>query len=603
MTSVIVMRKGGAISGVVLDNANEPIASAKVMQGSDRWGGNYPETKTDLNGHFQFANTALGPMVLTVQAEGYAPELTNLEATAQTEPVEFHLAPGGTTRVRVVDPAGNPITGAWVDADTWRGHRSLEWKVKTDAAGRVVWTSAPPDEVEFEIGKKGFLSMAHSARPVLKPSEEEQIVTLIPSPHIHGAVVDANTGQPVPMFKIIPGAPGKAPDELIWQDWDAIGFTGGQYEFEIRYGNYTNLLRVEAEGYEPTNSRPFTVDEGDVTFDFRLQNHTWPSGIVRTPDGQPATNAEVWLVTQAITVWNVPPPNWPSRNDQETMTLTGPDGSFKLSRPGKPFMLYVTDEHGFAEVPPDSVTFPAEITLQPWARVEGRFLAGSKPLPGQKINLLYDTRFQDVKAPGVSYSVGEVETDENGRFAFERLIPGEIAIQPPYAPVQVNPGQTTYVNLGGLGRPVIGHIVPPPGQTNEINMSNAHGLLQLKQFGEADIIRQAAEENVDQKTIEQRQRQWYDGAAGKAYRQTHRAYWLRVKPDGSFRVEEIPSGSYEISVDLSEPFVFDGSGDFKPPRRIGSLRRDVVVPEIPGGHADEPLDLGDLELQPVPSQP
>lgn len=608
MTSVLVMKKGAALSGVVLDQTDQPIAGAKVILGTDRWGSNLPKTKSDLDGRFHLANVAPGPSVLTIQAEGYAPELTNVDANTHSEPLEIHLAPGGTIRVRVVDPIGNPIAGAWVDADTWHGHRSLEWETNTDLEGRAVWTNAPPDEVKFSVGKTGFLSiypdgpMLAGTMPVLKPSEVEQTITLIPSPHIHGAVVDADTGQSVPMFRITPGAPSKVSDEPIWQDFQAMGFTGGRYEFDISNGNLTNLLRVDAEGYEPTNSPPFTFDQTDIAVDFRLQKADSPSGIVRTPDGQPATNAEVWLVTQAIPVWNVPPPNRPRHNGQETMTHTGSDGSFKLSRPGKPFMLYVTDRYGFAEIPPDRATFPADITLQPWARVEGTFLAGTKPLPGQKINLIYDHRFQDLKAPGISYSVREVETDDNGHFAFERVLPGDIAIQPPYAPVEVTPGQTTYVNLGGSGRPVIGRFLPPAGETNEINMSSANGFLQLKQFGEADVIRQAAEEKVDQKTMEQRQHQWHDSAAGKAYRQTHRLYWLRVKPDGSFRVEEVPAGSYEISFGLSEPFVFDGSGNFKPPRRIGWFRRDVTIPEIPGGHSDEPLDLGELELQPVPPQ-
>src|SRR5437867_5145212 len=79
----------------------------------------------------------------------------------------------------------------------------------------------------------------------------------------------------------------------------------------------------------------------------------------------------------------------------------------------------------------------------------------------------------------------------------------------------------------------------------------------------------------------------------KEARKNHRYYALRVAEDGSFRIENVLSGTYQLSIHLTEP-----SGDrlgSGPP--IGNLTRDVVVPEIPGGVADEPLDLGALTIQ------
>ena len=37
-------------------------------------------------------------------------------------------------------------------------------------------------------------------------------------------------------------------------------------------------------------------------------------------------------------------------------------------------------------------------------------------------------------------------------------------------------------------------------------------------------------------------------------------------------------------------------------KQIGSLQFECVIPEIPGGHTDEPLDLGPLQLEPVLQQ-
>ena len=62
-------------------------------------------------------------------------------------------------------------------------------------------------------------------------------------------------------------------------------------------------------------------------------------------------------------------------------------------------------------------------------------------------------------------------TDQQGRFAFDRVVPGRVTgrrTPPPrrachawgwQEPVEVKPGQTARVRIGGKGRPVIGRIV------------------------------------------------------------------------------------------------------------------------------------------------
>ena len=54
-TGVMVMKKGVAVSGIVRDSDGRPLPDATVAQGSDRWGSHYPETRTDVEGRFRFA--------------------------------------------------------------------------------------------------------------------------------------------------------------------------------------------------------------------------------------------------------------------------------------------------------------------------------------------------------------------------------------------------------------------------------------------------------------------------------------------------------------------------------------------------------------------
>ena len=598
MTSVMVMKKGLTVAGTVLDTEGHPIPNATVLQGHDRWGTNYPETTTDAAGHFQFADVASGELVLTIQAEGYAPELETIDVNAHTEPLEVRLGKGNTTRLRVVDTAGNPIAGAWVNADTWHGHRSLKWESKTDSDGRCVWTSAPPDAVQFTIGKAGFLSRRNLDHLPSYAPAAEQVVTLQAAIHIHGAVVDADTGQAIAKFKITPGVVIEKVPEPVWQRWQAITFTEGRYELPLENDNGADLLRVEAEGYISTNSAVIPPQPGDVLVEFRLKKGTSPSGIIRGPDGQPATNADVILVTGPAYVRD----SHPMRGLMESMaTRTEADGSFKLVLPDKPFLLVVTDDRGFAEIHSDAASFPIDITLQPWGRVEGTFFIGSKLIAGQAITIQPDRQLPFGQHPSIQYLNDKVLTDDNGHFVVEHVHPGDVVIEPSYTPLVIKSGETTSITLGGTGRPVSGRILPPPGATNKLNIANLSGSLELKQSSgmQASFFHVAAQEKLTPEGAQIPANQWSESDAGKAYLQVRRIYRITVSPNGSFRVNEVPAGTYNFHVDYFEMRTLDSQGRNKMFTLTARLATEVIVPEIPDGHSDEPLDLGSFELKSV----
>ena len=81
-----------------------------------------------------------------------------------------------------------------------------------------------------------------------------------------------------------------------------------------------------------------------------------------------------------------------------------------------------------------------------------------------------------------------------------------------------------------------------------------------------------------------------------AYLRAGRSYAVKVEPDGSFRVEDVPAGKYQLSIHVYEPPVGRqcGFGEL-----IGSLSHEFAVPEMPGGRSDQALALGDLVLEVV----
>lgn len=263
-SGVMVLKKGITVEGRVLSADGKPVAGAKVAQGSDRWGSHYPDTTTDEAGRFRFANSRAGEMILTVQAKGFSPDLRKISVAPNQAGVDFTLEPAHRVSGQVVDAQGKPVAGAFVAADTWRGYRSIEFRADTDKDGRFSWDDAPGDEVQFDLGKEGYMSVRKKS---VKASDGDVLVTMIKPLKVKGAVVDAETGQPVESFTVMPGIDWGNGQSTYWERQSARRQTAGRYELDFGEPRAGHLIRIEAEGYLPTVSRSFKDDEGDVTFD------------------------------------------------------------------------------------------------------------------------------------------------------------------------------------------------------------------------------------------------------------------------------------------------------------------------------------------------
>ena len=177
-------------------------------------------------------------------------------------PVVITLAePGSLLRVKVVDIQGEPIAGAFFEADTWRTHRSIHFRTETGPDGRVEWRSVPKDEVLYDIGKSEYMSIRHVA---LTASEREQTVILHPKLVISGRVTDAETGRLLPAFHVVQGQRFEKQARIDWSENAARTSRAGN----IRASSVSRMcsfsfgwrLRVKA-----AQSRAFLSTEGSQT--------------------------------------------------------------------------------------------------------------------------------------------------------------------------------------------------------------------------------------------------------------------------------------------------------------------------------------------------
>ena len=479
-------------------------------------------------------------------------------------PVDVALEPGAALRLRVVDRDGRPVAGAGVGVETWRGRRILSlWRAKTDAEGLAAWADAPRDELRLSFYRAGSMSLRDV--PVRASDEVHQVV-LHPELVIAGKVVDAGTGEPIPKFRVVRGMYFPNQGEPAWQRGEAVDRTDGRYRerFSEPYEGWA--VRIEAPGYKTAASRRFRPDEGAVVQDFALEPQAPFEGVVLRPDGAPAQGAEVVLAGprdllalegRAI-----------RRGPGTTSALAGPDGRFSTTRPDGAFRLVVASEHGYADVTSEQFAASKTIRLAPWGRVEGVLRLGGRPAAGETATL-------HVSRMGLFPKGLEAKADAEGRVVFRDVPPGparigrtivtpserggRFATTTDSVAVEVAPGATTEVVVGGTGRPVVGRIVVEGPGDRPID------------WGASRPVELVAETPRPP-----------EAGAGRP-RPPARFAGL-VDKDGRFRVENVPPGAYRLQLPSNELLENRPLGE--PPA--------ISVPE---GDRDQPVDLGDVTVK------
>jgi RNA polymerase sigma factor (sigma-70 family) len=471
LDDAVRLSKGLTVTGRVINANGQPVKGARASFGTERFGNpGPPRGTTNERGEFTLENCEAGPSIVTVQAEGLAPRIHEVRVEERTPPVVIKMSePGSVVRGRVVDVQGKPIAGVSVFADTWREHRSIDFRAETDRDGRFGWRSAPNDLVLYAIFKEDYM---RGPLIPLTASEREQTVILYPKLVITGRATDAQTGRPVPNLRIVKGRSVEWRKEIIWAEDEAIEIASGPYKIQFDEASKALSVRVEAPDYKPAQSRPFQPTEGSQTFDFALQRAEWLSGLVLLPTGKPVSGAEVAIATRENSVWLQS--GRFNRRARFQGVITGPDGRFKFPPRDDEFVLIAVGDAGYADAFSEEFAKSGKLMLQPWGQIDGGVRIGARAGSGQEVMF---QSYPDVGRPGRAFISHEYRTttDERGRFRFDRFIPGPGSVSRVHIrklegratsampcwqePVYVKPGQTLEVRIGGNGRPVTGRVV------------------------------------------------------------------------------------------------------------------------------------------------
>lgn len=625
-SAALVMHTGLAIEGTITDPEGRPVAGAMVGQYIKRYT-NTARATTDENGHYRLPPCDPGEYVLAVVADGFAPNSRGVTLTDDQRSFDLQLQRGESIRLRIVDQDGKPVAGAFIGTgldreilfldNTRRALPGNDRNLTTNAEGRWSRLWIPEDYLEFHIRKSGYGTIRKS----FKPDKQEQIVILEAGNwSVSGRVVDRETKAPVTKFNVVVGDTyGGAEDIRSWHESLFVEHDDGRYRASWdTSGDSRRVIRIEAEGYLPSQARSLKTDEMQVVYNVELEKGYTVAGVVRTPDGKPLADVDVALCTtsRGLYLRN----GKPALDQNPLIVRTGADGQFSFAPPGEGFALIAMHEQGFARVEGDMDA--KEIILQPWARVEGTLRIRDAAAPNEMLTLTHDESHQGDNTPRAYYEY-RTTTDEDGHFAFERVIPGNGRVMrnvivdmgrgmskwiPTHATkASFVTGETIKVQLIRSGRPVVGKFEMPDGRSQ---YDWRHAMVSLQAVVKAPELPlpKDIDPQKDQEAAIKWWEEWKETEEGKQFEKEMQhyqaalraalsvSYSTNIESTGDFTFDDIPDGDYQLTVHAqAEP----KAGHIDPGRAAASLSHTFTIPKMPGGRSEESLDLGTLTLKEI----
>jgi hypothetical protein len=249
------------------------------------------------------------------------------------------------------------------------------------------------------------------------------------------------------------------------------------------------------------------------------------------------------------------------------------------------------------------------VILQPWGKVEGRLLIGDKPQAGQKVSLFRIGSRDQWMVTKIQHNL-TTTTDKEGKFVFNTVAPGESWLnwEPRKRPlhpmrftlVDVEPGKTLQQDIGGKGRPVVGRAasVPINAPTEKVSWVSVGNHSVDANYNNVRGTQRNVPANWSTMTEAQRsdwQKAWEKSPEGRAARRAQWSEFFEINPDGTFRIDDLVPGTYNVSFRI-----FNNENGFG--EDLVECSKQFTVPPLPDGieRSNEPLDIGVVDVTLIP---
>jgi hypothetical protein len=449
----IVLDKGRAIDGVVVDEAGQPVGGARVEARSVRgvpsfWDAEagVVSTRTDAAGRFRI--------------EGLDASLQRVFAWSGSGRAVKRAVRGGSQIVLTLKPLG-VLSGLVTDASG----RALEGVLVRETKGPHFWGEGLGDTSDaggrFEIvglDAGTYTVMAH--HPDFAPAFQQDVrvelrgrsdITLVlhPGVPVAGRLVDA-AEKPVAGRLRVSEAGERLPDALGDLLRAESGVDGrfllsrvapGDYVFVVNAPGYAaRRADVSVSGEDPA------VDLGDIVLDPGLAIR----GHVRSRSGAPVADATVACTQSRLSFFS----GWPT----ETRSLD--DGSFTLAglQPGHCEVSAAAPGYAKARVPAEVGAERVVLTLDAAGSLTGVVVEeGDRPVEAYQVTLQLASQsqqrmFEDQRAESIGTTDGRFSLEDlsEGRYVLQVLVPDRL---PSVANnLSVSAGRTTDAGVIRVGR-------------------------------------------------------------------------------------------------------------------------------------------------------
>lgn len=428
----------------------------------------------------------------------------------------------------------------------------------------------------------------------------QRTATTIPA-RISGTVVDVQTKAPIDDFEVWGAvsyrqafASGLSHSVMLSAELRTTG-TNGRFAFLLpdRGGAIESCeIEIRAESYLPARERVSLLPPNlPSNLVMALERVSDFNSNVKLPDGTPAAGAVVIMCSEGENhlAYMHLPGEFDLALSRGNHTETDPRGEFRLPRPASSAMLFVAHKFGYAKVKVSRTAAVPEVMLLPWSQVRGTFRIGNRPAANRTVSL--ENLVSTSSRPFLQIHLAGT-TDNEGSFVIQGVPPGEWKLWPHGAFIQVGPGATAHVSLGGAGYTVIGRLAGAENSDARefqdlglVLSSQLPGLPQptRRQFAfEAEYIA-AKSEWVKRKS------EFLASEPGCNALREYREYTATIAPDGSFKVEEALPGNYELRF-RPDPL----RQDMALIEALNDVTTQVVLPEpVP---SDARIDVGVLSL-------
>jgi RNA polymerase sigma factor (sigma-70 family) len=449
----LVLARGAALAGRVIDETGSPVAGARVIATSasnpepvDFVDPSRDAVVTAVDGTFSISTLSAGTWRVTATAGEYAPTTSApivLDGKHARSGIEVQLLAGAVVRGRVTSTSGTPVPAANVSVLV---QSNLPWRESrqtfTDATGNFSISGLARRAVDIvawhDSGSSSIVNV-----DLADKHEHDVTLTLDVTGTIVGTVVDKH-GQPIADAQVMAAREWTDADRPSWAIRDVqetITDQGGAFRFVgLPEGSY-NVGAVPA-----TSETALALASGIVT-----KPNAGPIKIVVGPDGSAAGKVQL-ADGQPVAAFTI------SIDNTRALPFVTKDGAFVARAPAGTYVLTVAGPSFVTTSKKVTIdegkdTDVGTITVNPGRSISGLVVdAYGAPVPHATVaaGALLSGGGGELYIKTESVAAKDTETDDQGRFVLAGFPPGSLTV----VAGKTNAGRSASVQLAASAESV-----------------------------------------------------------------------------------------------------------------------------------------------------